>query len=56
MSKKGFLNLIKLASQPLPKAEGKLPRGGGYSGKQTLKRTNADSKARLRGKSRSKTS
>lgn len=35
MGKKKFLELIKLASQPLPSKAGKSPRAGGYSGKQT---------------------
>ena len=56
MSKKKFIELLTLAAQPLPKEAGKSAHSYGYNEKQILKRTNADSKARLRGKSRPKTS
>lgn len=56
MSKKKFLDFVKLSAQPLPPEGEKSPRSYGYNDKQILKRINQDSKARLRGKSRPKTS
>ena len=52
MSKKNFLNLIKLASQPLPEGAKKRFRDDDYNDRQILRRTTQDSKAKLRGKSR----
>lgn len=54
MGKKRFLELIQLASQPLPRAKGTSTRADDYSGKQILKRINEGSKAKLREKSRPK--
>jgi len=56
MTKKKFLDLIRLSAQPLPPEGEKSPRSYGYNDKQILKRITKDSKARLRGKSRPKTS
>lgn len=41
MGKKKFLNLIKLASQPLPSKAGKSVRSGGYTEKRTRSRKTA---------------
>ena len=54
MGKKKFLEIIKLASQPLPKGAKKSFRVDDYNDRQILRRTNQDSKAKLRGKSHPK--
>lgn len=54
MGKKKFLEIVKLASQPLPKGAEKSFRDDDYNDRQILKRTTQDSKAKLRGKSRPK--
>jgi hypothetical protein len=52
MSKKKFLRLIKLASQPLPKEADKQPRPDSYSGKQTRLHKTANTSAKRSDKSR----
>ena len=54
MGKKKFIDFIRLAAQPLPKGAEKSFDDGDYNERQTLKRTNADNKAKLSGKSRPK--
>lgn len=46
MGKKKFLQLIKVASQPLPKEVKKSSHVDGYSEKQTLKRKSSGSEAK----------
>ena len=53
MGKKKFLDLIKLAAQPLPKGAKTRFDDDDYNERQTLKRTNEASKAKQNGKSHS---
>jgi len=50
--KKRFKELIKMASQPVPKAVDKQRAPGSYSGTQTHPRKTAGTSAKQRGKSR----